>query len=176
MHGGEAHVSEAAENRTRKSARGAIEEARMVLPGIQALFGFQLIAVFNNRFTEIAPYEQKLHLSAAVLIAIAIALIMTPAAYHRQAEPHSASEFFVWLTSFLITAAMAPLMVGLCLEVYILADLILDDWRASAAIAALLLMLFAALWFVLPNVLRGAESRHWRDAAGLRQAPAKEKM
>ena len=25
-----------------------IEEARMVLPGIQALFGFQLIAVFNN--------------------------------------------------------------------------------------------------------------------------------
>ncbi|TLG71825.1 hypothetical protein [Methylocystis sp. B8] len=35
---------------TQKLARGAIEEARMVLPGIQALFGFQLIAVFNNRF------------------------------------------------------------------------------------------------------------------------------
>ena len=28
----------------------ALEEARMVLPGIQALFGFQLIAVFNQRF------------------------------------------------------------------------------------------------------------------------------
>ena len=26
------------------------EEARMILPGIQALFGFQLIAVFNQRF------------------------------------------------------------------------------------------------------------------------------
>ena len=29
-----------------------LEEARMVLPGIQALFGFQLIAVFNQRFDE----------------------------------------------------------------------------------------------------------------------------
>lgn len=174
MDDGEAHFSESLEKRTQKSARGAIEEARMVLPGIQALFGFQLIAVFNNRFVEIAPYEQKLHLSAAVLIAIAIALIMTPAAYHRQAEPHSASEFFVRLTSILITAAMAPLMVGLCLEVYILANLILDDRHTSAAIAGVLLLLFAALWFVLPNVLRGAESGHWRHAADTRKSSAKD--
>jgi hypothetical protein len=32
-----------------KTGREAIEEARMVLPGIQVLFGFQLIAVFNER-------------------------------------------------------------------------------------------------------------------------------
>lgn len=164
MDSGEAYVSETSEKRNQKSARGAIEEARMVLPGIQALFGFQLIAVFNNRFIEVAPYEQKLHLSAAVLVAIAIALIMTPAAYHRQAEPHSASEFFVRLTSFLITAAMAPLMVGLCIEVYILSDLILNDEGTSAAIASLLLLLFMALWFVLPKFLRRTESQRWRRA------------
>ena len=34
--------------KTEKMAREAIEEARMVLPGIQALFGFQLIAVFSQ--------------------------------------------------------------------------------------------------------------------------------
>ena len=34
-------------------ARNVLEEARMVLPGIQALFGFQLIAVFNQRFESI---------------------------------------------------------------------------------------------------------------------------
>ena len=33
-----------------KTGRQAIEEARMVVRGIQALFGFQLIAVFNERF------------------------------------------------------------------------------------------------------------------------------
>ena len=33
-----------------KKAQMAIEEARMVVPGLQALFGFQLIAIFNRRF------------------------------------------------------------------------------------------------------------------------------
>jgi len=33
-----------------KAAQLLLEECRMVLPGIQALFGFQLIVVFNSRF------------------------------------------------------------------------------------------------------------------------------
>jgi hypothetical protein len=36
------------DERADKTGREAIEEARMVLPGIQALFGFQLIAVFQR--------------------------------------------------------------------------------------------------------------------------------
>ena len=31
----------------------ALDEARMILPGVQALFGFQLIAVFNQRFDDL---------------------------------------------------------------------------------------------------------------------------
>ena len=35
-------------------------ESRMALPGIQAIFGFQLIAVFNSSFFQIhTPAEQK---------------------------------------------------------------------------------------------------------------------
>ena len=33
--------------------RDPVEEARMVVPAIQALFGFQTMAVFNNRFAEL---------------------------------------------------------------------------------------------------------------------------
>lgn len=89
-----------------KTGREAVEEARMVLPGIQALFGFQLIAVFNERFIELTEDEQFIHFSATVLVTIAIALIMTPAAYHRLAEQTTISKFFVWLASWLIAAAM----------------------------------------------------------------------
>src|SRR5438128_2595950 len=99
-------------------AQEALEEARMVLPGIQALFGFQLIAVFNERFSQLPSAEQLAHFAATILIAVAIGLIMTPAAYHRQVEPGTVSSFFVGLASLLITAAMVPLMLGLCLEVY----------------------------------------------------------
>src|SRR6188472_2489034 len=73
-----------------------LEECRMVLPGLQALFGFQLIAVFNNRFAEVLTHaEQRLHLVATGLVALAVALIMTPAAYHRQLHPHHATERFI---------------------------------------------------------------------------------
>ena len=50
-----------------QEAQQMIEEARMVLPGIQTLFGFQLIAVFNNRFQELTLYEQYIHFSSILL-------------------------------------------------------------------------------------------------------------
>jgi uncharacterized membrane protein len=91
----------------------------VVLPGIQALFGFQLIAAFNERFRQLSEGEQLIHFTAIMLVAIAIALIMTPA-YHRLAEQATVSMFFVRLASWLIAAAMVPLMIGLTLEVYLL--------------------------------------------------------
>src|ERR1700694_2387015 len=68
-----------------EETRAILEEARMVLSGIQALFGFQLIAVFNTRFDELAPL-QTIHLITLVAGAVSMSLVMTPAAYHRIAE------------------------------------------------------------------------------------------
>jgi Family of unknown function (DUF6328) len=93
---------------TASIAQEVIEEARMVLPGIQALFGFQLIAVFNERFYSLPSFEQALHYVALVLVGVAIAVIMTPAAYHRMVEQTTVSEFFVRLASWLIAVAMVP--------------------------------------------------------------------
>src|SRR4029079_3574816 len=118
-----------------KQAQQAIEDARMVLPGIQALFGFQLIAVFNTTFGRLTQGQQYLHFLAVVLIAVAIALIMTPAAYHRQVEKDPPSPFFVRLASVLIAVAMVPLMTALCIEVYLLGILILGPPLISAAVA-----------------------------------------
>ena len=70
----------------------------MVLPGVQALFGFQLIAVFNNGFSEkLSHAEQCVHLLALALVAIAGALIMSPASYHRQTNPRAVSADFIRL-------------------------------------------------------------------------------
>src|SRR3954467_545481 len=96
-----------------REANRVIEEARMVLPGIQALFGFQLIAVFNNAFEKLTGPERVFHYIALALVAVAVAIIMTPAAYHRLAEQGTISEFFVKLASVLIAIAMVPLMIGL---------------------------------------------------------------
>src|SRR5262249_19943123 len=47
-----------------------LDECRMVLPGIQALFGFQLIAVFNTRFDRDVPHAlQVWHFISVILVA-----------------------------------------------------------------------------------------------------------
>src|SRR5215211_2840406 len=87
-----------------------LDECRMVLPGVQALFGFQLIAVFNEGFdNKLTEHEQWIHLLALALVAISGALVMTPAAYHRQAEPMQVSKRFVTIASRLLLMAMITL-------------------------------------------------------------------
>jgi hypothetical protein len=61
-----------------EETRTTIEEARRVLPGIQSLFGFQLVAVLNGRFQDLTGVEQVLHLVALLMVAVSVALIMTP--------------------------------------------------------------------------------------------------
>lgn len=126
-------------------AQESIEEARTVLPGIQALFGFQLIAVFNERFHQLVQAEQVMHYLALLLVALAIAIIMTPAAYHRVVEQETVTEFFVRLASWLIAGAMVPLMLALALEVYLLGLIVLRSQATSATIAGLVLLVFAGV-------------------------------
>src|SRR5678815_3624575 len=93
-----------------EAATHLLEECRTVVPGMQALFGFQLIAVFNSGFRDLlSPGERMLHLAALVLVAIAIALVMAPAALHRQTEPMAVSRRFITISSRLLMASMAPL-------------------------------------------------------------------
>jgi Family of unknown function (DUF6328) len=139
---------------TASIAQEVIDEARIVLPGIQALFGFQLIAVFNERFHSLPSLEQDLHYAALILVGMAIAIIMTPAAYHRMVEQTTVSEFFVKLASWLIAAAMVPLMTAIALESYVVGVALFGRAPVSVVISALLFCLFAGLWFALPLWMR----------------------
>jgi hypothetical protein len=134
------------------AAQHLLEECRMVLPGIQALFGFQLIAIFNQGFDEkLSSGEQQLHFLALFLVAVAAGLVMTPAAIDRQAEQRVVSERFIWLGSLLLLVSMVPLALGLTLDVYLIARVIFDSVRVATAIAAALFLILMALWFALPR-------------------------
>jgi hypothetical protein len=147
------------------AAQHLLNEARMVLPGIQALFGFQLIAVFNQGFAQkLSPAEQLLHLAATTLVAGAVALVMTPAALHRQLEPDSVSEGFIRVSSRLLLASMLPLAVGISVDLFLVARLILGSAAPAAALATVLFVLYVGLWFVLPH--SRALRRVTRETAG----------
>jgi len=130
-----------------------LEECRMVLPGIQALFGFQLIAVFNSTFRErLSSTEQYFHLAAIGLVTMAVALVMAPAAFHRQTSPQAATQNFITIAGRLLLLSMFPLMLGISLDFYLIARLILNNTLISLLLSTVLLILFATLWFLLPRL------------------------
>src|SRR5947207_3003452 len=137
------------------AATHVLEECRTVVPGMQALFGFQLIAVFSTEFEQkLSSLERLVHLGAIVLVTIAIVLVMAPAALHRQTKPRIITQGFITISSRLLMASMAPLAIGICLDVYLIARVIIRSSPLAAVIAALLLGVFIVFWFVLPRAVR----------------------
>jgi len=140
-----------------EAATHVLEECRTVVPGMQALFGFQLIAVFSEAFkVQLSPAERMLHLVAIVLVTIALVLVMAPTAVHRQTEPASVSRRFITISSRLLMASMIPLAIGICLDVYIVARVIVDSRGVAAIVAASLLAVFIVFWLLLPRAVRRA--------------------
>ena len=137
-----------------QAAELLLEECRTVLPGIQGLFGFQLVAVFSSHFhDELSRGEQQMHLLAIALIALAIALIMTPAATHRQWDPCQVTLRFVRLSTKLLLASMVPLTLGMSIDFYLVAR-VLTDSAVASVFATLLFGVFVGLWFVAPRLWR----------------------
>src|SRR4029453_16077357 len=137
-----------------EEATHVTDEARMLLPGVQAVLGFQLVAVFNQRFQDLSSGEQVLHLTAFLLMALAMGLVMAPAAYHRQVERGSVSQHFVDLSSALLTLALLPLIAGLGLDAYLIARLILVDEEIAMIVAGGVSMTLLCLWYGLPALGR----------------------
>lgn len=141
------------------AATHILEECRMVLPGIQALFGFQLIAVFNDGFSrELSSAERMLHLAAILFVTLAIAMVMAPAAIHRQTQQKEVSERFIWVSTQLVLYGMLPLVLGLCLDIYLVARVIVGEATAACGIAAALLVVFGFFWVALPRRERSRQA------------------
>lgn len=131
--------------------RNVLEESRMVLPGIQALFGFQLIAVFNARFEDLSSPDKCIHMIAIVLTIVAIAFLMAPAAYHRQVERNTVSQTLVDYSSKMLCAGMVPLVLSLCLDTFLVSKMILENVLVSGLISGTAFVLLLALWYIIPH-------------------------
>lgn len=137
------------------AATHVLEECRTVVPGMQALFGFQLIAVFSAAFKQdLSEAERMIHLAAILLVSVAIVLVMAPAALHRQSDPMAVSRRFIENSSRFLMASMIPLAAGICLDVYVIARVILGTVVGAVVIAVLLLAVFILFWRVIPQIAR----------------------
>lgn len=134
----------------RDDMRNMLEEARMILPGIQALIGFQTMAVFNSRFEKLPVPIGEAYLVALGLLILAMGLLMTPAAYHRLAERGKVSHKMIDLSSKFITTGMVPLMLAFAIDAYVVTMAAIDNSTVAAAGAIATIAILGGLWFLFP--------------------------
>jgi DMSO reductase anchor subunit len=132
---------------TRDKIQHVLTEARTVLPGAQALLGFQFISMFAEAFEKLPDSSKTLHLISLALVGLSIILLMTPAAYHRIVEEGEETEHFHRFASRVLLASMIPLALGITGDFYVVLRKVTNHVQLSAALAALLLVAFYSLWF-----------------------------
>jgi Family of unknown function (DUF6328) len=134
-----------------------LTEARVIIPGAQALLGFQFVATLTKPFSNLADSAKYIHASALCAVALSITLLMTPAALHRIAFRGEDDEKFFRIGSALVIGAAFPLAIGISGAVYVVFLEVSDSVAISALAALLSLCVLLGLWFGYPLWRRSAE-------------------
>lgn len=136
-----------------------LTEARTILPGAQALLGFQLTVALTETFARIPPAMRATHLAALLLVTLCVVLLMTPAAFHRIVYRGEESGRLVALASILVTGAMAPLGIALALEAALVSSRALSSTPVAVCVGLGVFCGLALAWLVWPLVARQRKSR-----------------
>jgi Family of unknown function (DUF6328) len=129
-------------------------ETRVVLPGAQAMLGFQFTAFLTDGFSSLSQSAKLLHFASLCCVAFSIVLLMAPAAYHRivaNGEDRPDVERF---GSAVMLASLVPLALGLTGDFYVTAEKLEYGGGAALAATAVALLIFLGLWFGYPVVAR----------------------
>jgi hypothetical protein len=132
-----------------------LTEVRVLLPGAQAMLGFQFAILLTKTFEQLPQSSKIIHVVALMLVAVAMILLMTPAAIHRISYGGEDSESFHAIGSALILAAAIPLGLGIAADIYVGVARAMDSSSIGLAAATGMLIVFSLLWFIQPLLLRG---------------------
>jgi hypothetical protein len=131
-----------------------LTEARVVLPGAQAMLGFQLAMMLMDAFEKLSPAARGLHFASLCFVALATALLMAPPAFHRIAERGDETARLERFAGAMNLAALATLAAGLSLDLAVVSERAFGSLLVGLVLAA---VCFAALiggWFGVSLALR----------------------
>ncbi len=130
-----------------------LTEARVILPGAQALFGFQLAIVLTRAFEQLPKASIVVHAASLFLVALAVMMLMAPAPYHRIVYAGEDTEDVYRVGSALVTGATLPLGLGLAGDVYVVIAKISGSFVIGSFTGGSAFVLLTALWYIYPIIV-----------------------
>jgi hypothetical protein len=143
--------------------RQALTETRVILPGNQALLGFQFAVILQRAFADLAFWLRWVHLASLLLITVSTILLVTPAAFHRVAEQGEETIRFYRVAHLMVLLSLPPLSLGICGDFFIVMFKISNHVGFSLLAAVIMALLFLSLWLVYPLLHRGAGPHNFQE-------------
>lgn len=137
-----------------KKIEEMLTEARIAIPGAQALLGFQLLVALTDEFPKFPLASQVVHALALGCVALALLLLVAPAAFHRLAFQGADTEPVFRFGSRFVTAALLPLALGISGDIYVSLARIGNSVMIGMAASLSSLLLYLFFWYVQPLLLR----------------------
>jgi len=136
-----------------------LTEARVIIPGAQALLGFQLTVTFMHAFQQLPTEAKWAHAAALCCVGLAVILLMAPASLHRISFGGEDDPEFVKIGSAFVVAAPIPLALGIAPDTYVAAGRALQSELGAALIALAAIAVLGGLWYGYPLWRRKASAK-----------------
>ena len=136
-----------------------LQETRVVMPGVQVLFGFLLAVPFQQRFGQTTAFQRDVYLVAVLLATGATICFIAPTAYHRILFERRDKPHLIAVANRFLIAGIALLALAMTAAVLLVTDALFSVTTIAVVVAAVGAA-FAWAWLVLPmsRRLRGKRS------------------
>jgi hypothetical protein len=126
-----------------------LQELRVALPGVQVLFAFLLAVPFQQNFTKITAFQEKVYFATLLCTAISAALLISPTAYHRLTFHLQQKKELVHVSNRLSIAGLGFLALAMTGAIVLITD-VLFGALATTVFGVAAATMFVLLWGALP--------------------------
>jgi Family of unknown function (DUF6328) len=140
---------ETEEERLDRNLGELLQELRVALPGVQVLFAFLLAVPFQQNFTKITPFQEKVYFATLLLTALSAVLLISPSAYHRLTFRMQQKDHLVFLANRFAIAGLGALALAMTGAIVLITDVLYGP-VATAVTGGLAFLTFVMFWYGLP--------------------------
>jgi hypothetical protein len=137
-----------------------LNELRVIMPGVQVLFGFLLTVPFQQRFDQIDDFQRIVYLVTLLLTAASAAFLMAPSAFHRLTFREGQKPYLVKLGTRQTIIGIGLLALAMNGVLLLLVDLLFSTTTTIIVVAAAA-ALFAWLWFGVALTRLASGRKEW---------------
>jgi hypothetical protein len=130
-----------------------LQELRVSQTGVQLLTAFLLSLPFQQRFETITHSQREIYLVVVTLALLSTGLLLAPVSIHRRVFRLHERRELVRVANVLAQAGLATLSLALAGVATLIFD-VTETPTAGFAAGVITLAILAALWYLIPSILR----------------------